>query len=296
MNLTRKRRHNTWLTTLLLVFALLITACQPAQPEAAPTEILPPTGVEPSVTVHDQDVIAGTVTAAEVISDRAGWIVIHADESGAPGPVIGHTAVEAGSNEDVAIEIDAGSATERLYAMLHEDAGTSGEYEFPGPDVPIQVEGKIVVESFQVTGGLASTPTQAAVTPAITTPLVQTPATPTLPETAVTPVLEATAPVIETPEEATPTAPAAANVSAVSNRFDPQDLTFPAGTTVIWTNQGFLPHTVTADDGAFDSGTLNPGDTFQFTFDQPGTYPYHCRFHGGSGGVGMSGTITVTGQ
>jgi plastocyanin len=46
------------------------------------------------------------------------------------------------------------------------------------------------------------------------------------------------------------------------------------------------------DDGLFD-GNLPSGADFQFTFDKPGTYPYYCKPHGGPGGQGMSGVITV---
>ena len=75
--------------------------------------------------------------------------------------------------------------------------------------------------------------------------------------------------------------------------FDPKTLTVSVGTTVTWTNQESTIHTVTADDGAFDSKDLAQGAKFSFTFSQPGTYPYFCKYHGGKGGQGMSGTITV---
>ncbi len=61
--------------------------------------------------------------------------------------------------------------------------------------------------------------------------------------------------------------------------FAPDTIEVPAGTTVTWTNNDGVPHTVTADDGAFDSGTLNSGASFSVTFDEPGTYAYHCAFH-----------------
>ncbi len=86
-----------------------------------------------------------------------------------------------------------------------------------------------------------------------------------------------------------------AAVSAGDNFFEPKSLTVTAGTTVVWTATGALPHTVTSDTGQFGSGTLNTGNTFQFTFSQPGTYAYYCQFHGTSGGVGMSGTVVVQG-
>jgi plastocyanin len=71
--------------------------------------------------------------------------------------------------------------------------------------------------------------------------------------------------------------------------FNPGTIEISAGTTVTWTNNDSAPHTVTAEGGAFQSGRLNQGDTFSFTFDEPGTYTYYCEFH-----PNMSGTVIVT--
>jgi plastocyanin len=76
--------------------------------------------------------------------------------------------------------------------------------------------------------------------------------------------------------------------------FNPGELTVQAGTTVTWVMDANFPHTVTADDGSFDSGTMNNGQSFSVIFDQTGEVPYYCSIHGGPGGSGMSGTITVT--
>jgi plastocyanin len=65
------------------------------------------------------------------------------------------------------------------------------------------------------------------------------------------------------------------------------------GTTLVWTHGGQRQHTVTAESGDFNSGTLEQNATFQHTFDQPGVYPYFCEIHGGAGGAGMSAVITV---
>jgi len=56
----------------------------------------------------------------------------------------------------------------------------------------------------------------------------------------------------------------------------------------MWTNEGDEPHTVTADDGQFDSGTLNPGESFMVTFEGSGTLSYYCEIH-----PSMVGSITV---
>jgi plastocyanin len=68
----------------------------------------------------------------------------------------------------------------------------------------------------------------------------------------------------------------------------------PVGTTVTWVYDAGLPHTVTSDTNIFNSGTMGEGDTFSFTFDEAGTFPYFCRFHGSAGGNGMSGVVNVT--
>ncbi|WP_171161920.1 cupredoxin family copper-binding protein [Streptomyces sp. I05A-00742] len=80
-----------------------------------------------------------------------------------------------------------------------------------------------------------------------------------------------------------------ADVSITDFTFVPPELTIGAGETVTWTNNDSTPHTVTADDGTFDSGPLNQGQTFSRTFNQRGQFTYHCSFH-----PSMTGTITVT--
>ena len=61
--------------------------------------------------------------------------------------------------------------------------------------------------------------------------------------------------------------------------FWPQRVEVPAGTTVAWTNKDPLAHTVTADDGSWDSREIAPGATWRHTFDRPGTYAFHCTPH-----------------
>ncbi len=75
--------------------------------------------------------------------------------------------------------------------------------------------------------------------------------------------------------------------------FTPPVIHVSPGTTVVWSNGTSLQHTVTADDGSFDSGPLHGGDTFSQTFDTPGVYQYFCQPHGSAGLHGMSGAIVV---
>jgi len=99
-----------------------------------------------------------------------------------------------------------------------------------------------------------------------------------------------------------------AGVSILGGSFDPPNITIGVGETIRWTDVGG-PHTVTSNTGgasgctpvsaeAFDSNPgfpanptdfLNTGNTFEHTFNTPGTYAYHCKVHG----CFMSGTVTV---
>ncbi|MCA1846829.1 MAG: cupredoxin domain-containing protein [Actinobacteria bacterium] len=70
--------------------------------------------------------------------------------------------------------------------------------------------------------------------------------------------------------------------------FDPAEITVPPGGTVVWVNQGKEDHTVTADDGSFDSGYKKRGTSFQRAFPRTGRYSYHCAPH-----PWMKGTVIV---
>lgn len=72
--------------------------------------------------------------------------------------------------------------------------------------------------------------------------------------------------------------------------FDPADVTVPVGTTVTWTNRDGAPHTITSEDGTWESGNLGEGASFTFTLDTPGEYAYYCSIH-----PSMEGTIRVEG-
>ena len=61
--------------------------------------------------------------------------------------------------------------------------------------------------------------------------------------------------------------------------FNPATLTVPNGTTVTWTNQDDMVHTVTEANRGFSSQGLETGDTYAHTFTAPGTYTYFCALH-----------------
>jgi plastocyanin len=86
----------------------------------------------------------------------------------------------------------------------------------------------------------------------------------------------------------------------VSERFYPSELNVPTGSDVTWTNEDDVTHTVTSgtnagyglyeflQDGMFNSGELEEGESFTFHFAEPGTYEYFCVPH-----PWMSGVVTV---
>jgi plastocyanin len=77
--------------------------------------------------------------------------------------------------------------------------------------------------------------------------------------------------------------------------FEPSTLTIKAGDTVKWQNNKLPPHNVVFEDKAqsaksHDQLMFSPGESYEVTFDQPGTYKYYCAPHRGAG---MAGTIVV---
>ncbi|RIK29415.1 MAG: hypothetical protein DCC55_37980 [Chloroflexi bacterium] len=105
--------------------------------------------VTPAVTASDQESDGTSVTIANVAAAVPGWIVIHIDADGSPGPVLGQTAVEVGDNSDVVVALDPPlEGDTALWAMLHVDEGAAGVYEFPGADVPVRDGDMIVMTPF----------------------------------------------------------------------------------------------------------------------------------------------------
>jgi plastocyanin len=87
-----------------------------------------------------------------------------------------------------------------------------------------------------------------------------------------------------------PSAAAAAPlpVNILFQEFSPSRLDVLPGESVQWSNVSERSHTVTADDGSFDSGDVDPGNQFGVAFSNAGTFPYHCTKH-----AGMTGEVDV---
>lgn len=79
-------------------------------------------------------------------------------------------------------------------------------------------------------------------------------------------------------------------VQIVEFTYEPDPVVVQVGGKVIWQNEDTVPHTATADDGSFDTGTIEQGKLGSETFKEPGTFTYHCEIH-----PSMHGTVEVVG-
>jgi plastocyanin len=77
-------------------------------------------------------------------------------------------------------------------------------------------------------------------------------------------------------------------VEIVEFTYEPDPVTIEEGGKVIWINRDSAPHTATADDGSFDTETLEEGKLKSESFKEPGSYPYFCEIH-----PSMRGTVEV---
>lgn len=219
-----------------------------------------PTGEVPTapsaLTLSDQDGDGTTVTVDGVELPADGFIAVHGDGGGSPGPVVGVSELlPAGSLSDVVVSLDDPlTETGTVFPMVHIDTNGNGIYEFGA------VEG---VDGPGVTAGG---------------------------DVAVGPVLVT----VEGGTGDGDTSDAAGDGEAATITI--ADFAFggvteiPVGTTVVVTNDDAATHTWTAEDGTFDSGALGQSDSFEFTFTEAGEFSYFCNFH-----PSMTGRIVVTG-
>jgi plastocyanin len=77
-------------------------------------------------------------------------------------------------------------------------------------------------------------------------------------------------------------------VKIVEFTYEPDPVVVQVGGKVIWQNEDAAPHTATADDGSFDTGTIETGKLGSATFKEAGTFTYFCEIH-----PTMHGTVEV---
>jgi plastocyanin len=90
-------------------------------------------------------------------------------------------------------------------------------------------------------------------------------------------------------EASNPDVPIAETVTADDNEYGPDTFTVVEGEYVRFVNEDDVAHTFTADDGLFDSGTVEPGEDYRYAFDGPVTVTFHCEIH-----PSMTGSVEVT--
>ena len=161
----------------------------------------------------------------------------------------------------------------------------------------VQPAGNQTVTPGTTTPGVTETPmatttteTPVATTTTATTGTPATTATPMETGTTTATPTTAAANVTETPPG--PPAAGGETVSIIDSGFVPDTLTISPGTTVTWTNDAATNETVTATGQAayFDSGMLQPGDSYNYTFTAPDNYSYMSQTSG------FTGTVVVTGN
>jgi len=111
------------------------------------------TGAADSVTADDQPA-GSSITVKAVHANENGWITVHANTAdNKPGAQLGHTAVKEGDNFNVVVQLSpVPAAGDKVWPMLHIDAGVIGTYEFPGPDAPVIINGNIIMKQITLTG------------------------------------------------------------------------------------------------------------------------------------------------
>lgn len=167
-----KNTIKTTLKLFVIPFMVVMTACSSfvsassgqAKLQIQPAITATSASENPSVTVKDQEFDGTTLIVADAFSHGPGWMVIHNQVNGALGLAIGYTHLNNGDNKNIAVKIDPAQATPVMYAMLHEDAGVVGKYEFPGPDVPVMLNGEMLSPAFTATVHSSA----ANITPALT--------------------------------------------------------------------------------------------------------------------------------
>ena len=153
---------------LLAVFALVLAACTAA---ADPVDEATTTAVtaEPTTTEGDmapaispaevvfeaQDSDGTTIVVASVTLPAPGFIAVHSNADGGPGPVIGNSdLLPVGTSENVAIALDTPlEATDLVFPMVHIDMNENGEYEFMPPDNIVDIPATTADDAVAVSGG-----------------------------------------------------------------------------------------------------------------------------------------------
>ena len=139
------------LPVLLLISAVILSGCigQPQPTTEQPTPA--PVTKQSSLTVSSQALAGDEIIIDSLYLDNSGYLVIHKDADGKPGPVIGHSDLLSGEKSNFKVSIDASQAGTKVFAMLHYDDDNDGVYGFPDEDKPVTLEGNVIVKPISLT-------------------------------------------------------------------------------------------------------------------------------------------------
>ena len=115
----------------------------PAGIQGIPTEA-------PNIMAEDQSISEGRIVLGPVTMPITGWLVAYSNDGEKPGKVLGYGYLYADTYPEVNISIDDASYTGKVYLVVHEDAGTNAEFEFPGVDMPLMIDGIVPTASIMI--------------------------------------------------------------------------------------------------------------------------------------------------
>lgn len=246
-----------FLSPALIAMAILVSGCTSTTNTTTTTSR--PIFV-PALVVEDQPVTAGSIMVKSASTDKPAFVVMHADNGGKPGLVIGNSKLFDRRETDLKISIGAGNAGSKVFAMLHYDNG-DGVYTSLDEDKPVLLEGNVVVKPINLQ-------TQTTTTTAVTT---------TAPTTTTTQAVK----------EFT--------MTASQWKFEPNTINVNQGDTVklqitdIDVTHGFSLPTFGINK-QLDAGKTT---TVEFVADKKGTFTFACSVFCGSGHSGMNGKLVV---
>lgn len=219
-----------------------------------------------------------SVTVSSVIINQSGYLVVHkATEEDTPGEVIGNSALlPQGGSSDIKIELSESVVDgDVLFLMLHSDDG-NGIYEFPGPDTPVIYDNGSIEMVRIVIGEEVTEANNSGVD-----------------EMIVNEEQNDTNGVEDLPKETSIEMSGVIIVTYTKDGFNPKTIEVSVGDTVRWVNEGdrnmwvatvvHPTHTIYPEKSdtnclgsSFDACIgVAPGDAWEFTFDEEGSWDYH---------------------
>ena len=97
----------------------------------------------PDIFVLDQPILDGKVVIERITLREQGWVVVHPDDGGQLGLIVGFAFLEAGVNEHIIVDLLTNNVTPQMYVKVHEDTNRIDEFDYPDGDNPLFVDGRV---------------------------------------------------------------------------------------------------------------------------------------------------------